>query len=165
MRRVVQNGLKILVSLVMILSITGCNIISTDSFVFHGAEVVDFNMNEGAVVEMTVENTSIFTAHVVGGELTAYLHDEPIGSIYIKNPVKFPRKETVTVTLELGFKFDSPMAVLKALKALASSPDKITISGYGEGKVWFFHKRFERRDVPLSKFIAIFGNVTDYITI
>lgn len=164
MKRLLKTTLKLFAPLMMLFTLTGCDIISADSFVFHGAKVVEFDLDRGAKVEVTIENTSTFSVDVVGGELTAYYKGEPIGSVYIKNPVTIPRKSTSTVTLDVGFKFDSPMAALKALFTLTSSPDNITISGYGEGKVWMFHKRFEKRDVPLSKFIAIFGDVTDYIS-
>jgi hypothetical protein len=55
------------------------------------------------------------------------------------------------------------MAALTALGALTKSPGDITVTGYGEGKVWFVTKRFERRDVPLSKFIDIFGEPSQYL--
>jgi LEA14-like dessication related protein len=163
MKQIVSITLKLFVMLVMMLSLSGCDIISRDSFVFHGAKVLNFSLSEGATVEMTIENKSMFKVTIVGGELTANCDGEPIGSVYIKNPVKLPRKSTTTVTLNLGLRFDSPIAALKAVKSLISSPDKVTVSGYGEGKVWFFRKRFERKDVPLSKFIAIFGDVSNYI--
>lgn len=144
-------------------TLTGCNLISLDSFLFRGAKVVDFKLTEGARVEMTIENRSLFKVTVVGGELAAYNGTKPLGEIYLKSPIVLPRKSTTTVTLDVGLRFSSPMAALGALGAVTSSPDKVTISGYGEGKVWLFHKRFERRDVPLSKFIAIFGDVSNYI--
>ncbi len=163
MKRPLGSILKLLAPLMIIFSQTSCDVISADDFVFHGAKVTDFSLSDGATVEMTIENKSSYKVTIVGGELTANYKGEPIGSIYIKEPAKLPRKSTTTVTIELGFRFDSPIAALKALTALTSSPDNITVSGYGEGKVWFFHKRFERQDVPLSKFIAIFGDVSNYI--
>lgn len=144
-------------------TLTGCNLISLDSFLFRGAKVVDFKLTEGARVEMTIENRSLFKVTIVGGELAAYNGTKPLGEIYLKSPIVLPRKSTTTVTLDVGLRFSSPMAALGALGAVTSSPDKVTVSGYGEGKVWLFHKRFERRDVPLSKFIAIFGDVSNYI--
>ena len=144
-------------------TLTGCNLISLDSFLFRGAKVVDFKLTEGARVEMTIENRSLFKVTIVGGELAAYNGTKPLGEIYLKSPIVLPRKSTTTVTLDVGLRFSSPMAALGALGAMTSSPDKVTVSGYGEGKVWLFHKRFERRDVPLSKFIAIFGDVSNYI--
>lgn len=163
MKKLLQTTLKLFVPLVMMFTLTGCEVISADDFVFHGAKVVSFDLDEGAKVEMTIENKSCFKVTIVGGELTACYKGEPIGSVYIKNPAELPRKSTTTVTLDIGFKFDSPLAALKALAAVSSAPDNITISGYGEGKVWWFHKRYERKDVPLSKFISIFGDITDYI--
>lgn len=144
-------------------TLTGCNLISLDSFLFRGAKVVDFKLTEGARVEMTIENRSLFKVTIVGGELAAYNGTKPLGEIYLKSPIVLPRKSTTTVTLDVGLRFSSPMAALGALGAVTSSPDKVTVSGYGEGKVWLFHKRFERHDVPLSKFIAIFGDVSNYI--
>lgn len=144
-------------------TLTGCNLISLDSFLFRGAKVVNFKLTEGARVEMTIENRSLFKVTIVGGELAAYNGTKPLGEIYLKSPIVLPRKSTTTVTLDVGLRFSSPMAALGALGAVTSSPDKVTVSGYGEGKVWLFHKRFERRDVPLSKFIAIFGDVSNYI--
>lgn len=165
MKKLLGFSLKLLVPMVMMFSLTGCDIISADDFVFHGAKVVDFSLSNGATVEMTIENKSSFKVTIVGGELTASYKGEPIGTIYIKEPAKLPRKSTTTISLQLGFRFDSPIAALKALTTLTSSPDNITVSGYGEGKVWCIHKRFERQDVPLSKFIAIFGDVSNYLTI
>lgn len=163
MKQTLKRLLTLSVAFVIMAALSGCNLISRDSFKFHGAKVVSFNLNEGAKVEMTIENTSPFKVTVVGGELAAYAKGEPIGEVYIKNSVVLPRKSTTTITLDVGFRFSSPLAALRALGALTSSPNDVTISGYGEGKVWFFKKRFERRDVPLSKFISIFGNVSDYI--
>lgn len=160
--RIVRTLLLTAASLALV-TLTGCNIISLDSFAFRGAKVIDFKLTEGATVEMTIENKSLFKVTIVGGELAAYNGTKPIGEIYLKNPVILPRKSTTTVTLDVGLRFSSPLAALGALGSVTSTPEKVTVSGYGEGKVWLFHKRFERRDVPLSKFIAIFGDVSNYI--
>lgn len=160
--RIVRTLLLTAASLAIV-TLTGCNIISLDSFAFRGAKVIDFKLTEGAKVEMTIENKSLFKVTIVGGELAAYNGTKPIGEIYLKNPVVLPRKSTTTVTLDVGLRFSSPLAALGALGAVTTTPENVTVSGYGEGKVWLFHKRFERRDVPLSKFIAIFGNVSNYI--
>lgn len=162
MKRVFRQTLLLLGTLTMMLLMTGCNLISKDDFAFHGAKIVGMNIAEGAKVEMILENKSPLNVTVVGGELTAYLKGEKIGTIYMREPVKLPKKSTTTVMVDVGFRFSNPMAALRALGALTSSPDEITVSGYGEGKVWFFRKRFERTDVPLSKFIAIFGTPTKY---
>lgn len=143
--------------------LAGCNLISLESFKLHGAKVLSLNFNKGALVEMTIQNNSLFNVTVAGGELAAYHKGEPIGQIYLTSPVKLPKRQTVTVQVEIGFRFSSPLEALKAVGALTNSPDDVTVSGYGEGKVWFLRKRFERRDVPLSKFITIFGAPTNYL--
>ena len=163
MRHRIVRLLLLVATTLSLATLTGCNLISLDSFLFRGAKVVDFKLTEGARVEMTIENRSLFKVAIVGGELAAYNGTKPLGEIYLKSPIVLPRKSTTTVTLDVGLRFSSPMAALGALGAVTSSPDKVTVSGYGEGKVWLFHKRFERRDVPLSKFIAIFGDVSNYI--
>ena len=163
MRHRIVRLLLLVATTLSLATLTGCNLISLDSFLFRGAKVVDFKLTEGARVEMTIENRSLFKVTIVGGELAAYNGTKPLGEIYLKSPIVLPRKSTTTVTLDVGLRFSSPMAALGALGAVTSSPDKVTVSGYGEGKVWLFHKRFERRDVPLSKFIAIFGDVSNYI--
>ena len=163
MRHRIVRLLLLAATTLSLATLTGCNLISLDSFLFRGAKVVDFKLTEGARVEMTIENRSLFKVTIVGGELAAYNGTKPLGEIYLKSPIVLPRKSTTTVTLDVGLRFSSPMAAIGALGAVTSSPDKVTVSGYGEGKVWLFHKRFERRDVPLSKFIAIFGDVSNYI--
>lgn len=163
MRHRIVRLLLLAATTLSLATLTGCNLISLDSFLFRGAKVIDFKLTEGARVEMTIENRSLFKVTIVGGELAAYNGTKPLGEIYLKSPIVLPRKSTTTVTLDVGLRFSSPMAALGALGAVTSSPDKVTVSGYGEGKVWLFHKRFERRDVPLSKFIAIFGDVSNYI--
>lgn len=162
MKRLFRHSLLLVGTLASMLLLAGCNIISKDDFVFHGAKIVSMNITQGAQVEMILENKSPFNITVVGGELTADLQGDDIGTIYMRESVKLPKKSTTTVLVDVGFRFSNPMAALKALGALSSSPDAITVSGYGEGKVWFLRKRFERNDVPLSKFIAIFGNPSDY---
>lgn len=143
--------------------LSGCNLISLDSFVLKEAKVLSFNLSEGATVEMTIENKSPFKVTVVGGELTADLKGTPIGEVFMRHPVVLPRKSTTTIRLNVGLRFASPLAALKALSILTSSPDDLIISGYGEGKIWFFKKRYERRDVPISKFISIFGEPKEYL--
>jgi LEA14-like dessication related protein len=162
MLKLIRRALLVIATLTTMLLLSGCNIISKDDFVFHGAKIISLNLTEGAQVEMVIENKSPFKVTIVGGELTAGCKGDIIGSVYMREPVVLPKKSTTTVTVNVGFKFSSPMAALRALQALTSSPDEITISGYGEGKIWFIHKRFERTNVPLSKFIAIFGTPSDY---
>ena len=81
----------------------------------------------------------------------------------MRAPVVLPRRSTTTVVVDVGMRFASPIAALKALGVLTSAPDQLTISGYGEGKIWCFTKRYERRDVPISKFISIFGEPSKYL--
>ncbi len=143
--------------------LAGCNLISLNSFVLKEAKVLSFDLSKGAVVEMTIENKSLFKVTVLGGELAADLKGDPIGEVFMKHPVVLPRKSTTTVRLDVGLRFASPLAALKALGVLTSSPESLMISGYGEGKIWFFKKRYERRDVPISKFISIFGEPKEYL--
>lgn len=144
-------------------TLSACNIISLDSFALHEIKIVDFNLSEGATVEMTIENRSIFNVTVVGGELSARHKGSPIGQIYLRRPVKLPKRATTTVKVDIGMRFSSPLQALQAVGALTKNPDEVTVSGYGEGKVWFLRKRFEREDVPLSKFITIFGAPSNYL--
>lgn len=143
--------------------LAGCNLISLNSFALKEAKVLSFDLSKGAVVEMTIENNSPFKVTVVGGELAANLKGDTIGELFMKESVVLPRKSTTTVKLNVGLRFSSPIAALKALGILTSSPDSLTISGYGEGKIWLFRKRYERHDVPISKFISIFGEPKEYL--
>lgn len=162
MRRVSKHIL-VAVAMVAMTLLSGCSLISLDSFVLKEAKVLSFDLSKGAVVEMTIENRSLFKVTVVGGELAADLKGDPIGEVFMKSPVVLPRKSTTTVRVDMGMRFASPMAALRALGALTSAPESLTISGYGEGKIWFFKKRYERRDVPISKFISIFGEPKEYL--
>jgi hypothetical protein len=131
--------------------------------VLKDAKLLSFNLSEGARVEMTIENNTAFKVTVVGGELAADLKGDPIGEVFMRAPVVLPRRSTTTVVVDVGMRFASPLAALKALGVLTSAPDQLTISGYGEGKIWCFTKRYERRDVPISKFISIFGEPSKYL--
>ena len=144
-------------------TLSGCGLISLSSFVLKDAKVLAFNLSEGAKVQMTIENRSPFKVTVVGGELVADIKGDPVGEVYMRTPVVLPRRSTTTVTFDVGLRFSSPMAALRALGKLSSSPDELTISGYGEGRIWCFAKRYERRDVPISKFISIFGEPSKYL--
>lgn len=161
--RKVSKYILVVVAMVTMMLLSGCNLISLNSFVLKEAKILSFDLSKGAVVEMTIENKSLFKVTVLGGELAADLKGDPIGEVFMKHPVVLPRKSTTTVRLDVGLRFASPLAALKALGVLTSSPDNIMISGYGEGKIWFFKKRYERRDVPISKFISIFGEPKEYL--
>ncbi|MBQ8271923.1 MAG: LEA type 2 family protein [Tidjanibacter sp.] len=162
MRRVLRYTTMVLAVAITSL-LAGCNFISLNSFVLKEAKILSFDLSKGAVVEMTIENKSLFKVTVLGGELAADLKGDPIGEVFMKHPVVLPRKSTTTVRLDVGLRFASPLAALKALGVLTSSPESLMISGYGEGKIWFFKKRYERRDVPISKFISIFGEPKEYL--
>ncbi len=163
MKRTLTRILALLILSLLPAALGGCSLFSLDHFTLHQANIVDFKLTEGATVRMTIENRSLFKVTVTGGELTAYYRGQPIGDIYLDNTVELPRRATTTANVKVGLRFRSTAAALSALSALRSDPDQITISGYGEGRVWWFTKRFERTDVPLSKFIAIFGDVSNYL--
>ncbi|MBO7300254.1 MAG: hypothetical protein J6U53_02455 [Tidjanibacter sp.] len=154
---------SLVVLILMMGALSGCKLISLSSFVLKDAKVLAFNLSEGATVEMTIENRSPFKVTVVGGKLVADIKGDPVGEVYMRTPVVLPRRSTVTVTFDVGLRFSSPMAALKALGKLSTSPDDLTISGYGEGKIWCFTKRYERSGVPISKFISIFGEPSKYL--
>ncbi len=161
--RMIRRTLALVAAVAMMGALSGCNLISLNSFVLKEARVLSFDLSKGAKVEMTIENRSPFKVTVVGGRLVANIVGEPIGEVYMQNPVVLPRRSTATVVVDVGMHFSSPLAALKALGILKSSPDKLTISGYGEGKIWCFTKRYERHDVPISKFITIFGEPSKYL--
>ncbi len=161
-KRIVRIASIAVATVAMMCLLSGCKLFSLSDFKLEGAKIIDFKLGEGAKVEMTITNKLPFKVMVVGGELTALYKGSTLGDIYIKHPITLPRKSTTTVTVDIGMRFSSPVAALSALKALTTSPDEVTVSGYGEGKVWWFTKRFERRDVPLSRFIDIFGSPSDY---
>lgn len=162
MRRFLRHILSLLFVVAM-LSLSGCNLISLNSFSLEGAKITSFDLSKGATVEMTIRNKSPFKVTIAAGRLEAKSKGESIGEVFMKNSVVLPRKATTTVELNLGLSFTSPFAALKALNILSSSPDELTISGYGEGRIWIFRKRYERHDVPISKFISIFGSPSDYL--
>ena len=161
--RKVSKYILVVGAMVTMMLLSGCNLISLNSFVLKEAKILSFDLSKGAVVEMTIENKSLFKVTVLGGELAADLKGDPIGEVFMKHPVVLPRKSTTTVRLDVGLRFASPLAALKALGVLTSSPESLMISGYGEGKIWFFKKRYKRRDVPISKFISIFGEPKEYL--
>ena len=162
MRRFLRHILSLLFVVAM-LSLSGCNLISLNSFSLEGAKITSFDLSKGATVEMTIRNKSPFKVTIAAGRLEAKSKGESIGEVFMKNSVVLPRKATTTVELNLGLSFTSPFAALKALNILSSSPDELTISGYGEGRIWIFRKRYESHDVPISKFISIFGRPSDYL--
>lgn len=165
MKKFLLRLLGAITMVVILLSLSGCNIISLDDFVLEdeSVHITSFDLSKGATVEMTIRNNSIFKVTISGGRLEARSKGESVGEVYMKNTVTLPRKSTTTVELELGLRFASPFAALKALNTLTTSPEELTISGYGEGKVWIFTKRYEKQDVPISKFMSIFGNPSDHL--
>ena len=163
MKQGVKYCVRFVTVAILMIALSGCNLISLDSFVLKDARLLSFDLSKGAKMEMTIENKSAFKVTVVGGELVADLKGEPIGEVYMKAPVVLPRKSTTMVVVDVGMRFSSALAALRALGTLKSSPNDLTISGYGEGKIWCFRKRYERRDVPISKFISIFGEPSKYL--
>ena len=155
--------MKILILVLIAGLMSACNIISLRDFELKSAEVVRFDMS-GAEVTMTIRNKSLFKVTIADGVLKAYDGETPIGEIYMQEPVVLPGRKTTTVTLKVGLRFASPMAALRALGTLTKSPERLTISGYGEGKVLWFSKKISRQNVPISKFISIFGAPSDYLS-
>lgn len=161
-----KHTLRVVILVVMTMALSGCKLFDwRESFEFKGARVVGFNLSEGATVEMTIENRLPFKVTITAGELEGFYKGSAIGQIYMREPVVLPRKSTTTVTVQLGLRFSSLSAALSAVRALSDSPDDITVSGYGEGKVLWFTKRMERKDVPMSKFISIFGSPSKYLNL
>lgn len=158
-----KNFIKILILVLMAVSTSACNIISLRDFELKSAEVVRFDMS-GAEVTMTIRNKSLFKVTIVDGLLKAYDGESSIGEIYMQEPVVLPGLKTTTVTLKVGLRFASPIAALRALGTLTKSPERLTISGYGEGKVLWFSKKISHENVPISKFISIFGAPSDYLS-
>ena len=155
--------MKILILVLIAGLMSACNIISLRNFELKSAEVVRFDMS-GAEVTMTIRNKSLFKVTIADGVLKAYDGENPIGEIYMQEPVVLPGRKTTTVTLKVGLRFASPMAALRALGTLTKSPERLTISGYGEGKVLWFSKKISHENVPISKFISIFGAPSDYLS-
>ena len=158
-----KSFLKILILVLIAGLMSACNIISLRNFELKSAEVVRFDMS-GAEVTMTIRNKSLFKVTIADGVLKAYDGENPIGEIYMQEPVVLPGRKTTTVTLKVGLRFASPMAALRALGTLTKSPERLTISGYGEGKVLWFSKKISHENVPISKFISIFGAPSDYLS-
>ena len=158
-----KSFLKILILVLIAGLMSACNIISLRDFELKSAEVVRFDMS-GAEVTMAIRNKSLFKVTIADGVLKAYDGENPIGEIYMQEPVVLPGRKTTTVTLKVGLRFASPMAALRALGTLTKSPERLTISGYGEGKVLWFSKKISHENVPISKFISIFGAPSDYLS-
>jgi len=139
-----------------------CSIISQKDFDLQEAKIISFNGLSGAVIELTIENKSPFTVRITDGELEGYYFEDKLGEVYLKNEVVLTKRSVNTVRAEVGFRFASPMSAMRAVRTLTQSPENITVSGYGEARIWFFRKRMERKNVPLSKFIDIFGQPSNY---
>ena len=114
MRRFLRHILSLLFVVAM-LSLSGCNLISLNSFSLEGAKITSFDLSKGATVEMTIRNKSPFKVTIAAGRLEAKSKGESIGEVFMKNSVVLPRKATTTVELNLGLSFASPFAALKAL--------------------------------------------------
>ena len=154
---------KILTIILLALTATSCKVVSLRNFELKKAEVVRFDMS-GAEVVMTIRNKSLFKVTLTDGVLGAYDEGKLIGEVFVKEPVVLPGLKTTTVTLKVGLRFSSPLAALRALNTLTHSPDRLTISGYGEGKVLCFSKKIVRENIPISKFISIFGTPANYFS-
>lgn len=159
-----RRFLKITTLLVVVMLVaTSCKVVSLRNFELKKAEVVRFDMS-GAEVVMTIRNKSLFKVTLVDGVLGAYDEGKLIGEVFVKEPVVLPGMKTTTVTLKVGLRFPSPLAALRALNTLTKTPERLTISGYGEGKVLCFSKKIARENVPISKFISIFGTPSHYFS-
>ena len=154
---------KILTIILLTFAATSCKVVSLRNFELKKAEIVRFDMS-GAEVVMTIHNKSLFKVTLVDGVLGAYDEGKLIGEVFVKEPVVLPGMKTTTVTLKVGLRFASPLAALRALNTLTKTPERLTISGYGEGKVLWFNKKIVRENVPISKFISIFGNPSKYFS-
>lgn len=157
-----MKSIKKIILLVSLLFLTSCKLITIDDFVLHSARIVKMDGFTDATVELVIENRSPFTVRIKKGRLVGFVGDVCLGELTMENDVKIKRRSTQTVHLSLKMRFDSPIKALYAIRMITKNPEKVTISGYCEARLWIFRQRMERENVPFSKFIDIFGSFSNY---
>lgn len=144
--------------------LSGC-IISRSDFTLDGVSNVELDGWSSLSADMTITSTALVGVKIVGGELEVNYRGQRVATLTLENDIRIRRNRTQTVGVEVGIRMHNPLTAVAALGAAATAPEQVTISGYGEAKVGPFRKRMEREDVPISKFIAIFGDISNYISI
>ena len=142
--------------------LSGC-IISRNDFTLDGVSNLRLDGFSGFTADMTITSTAVVGVKIVGGELEVNYRGQKVATLTLENEVHIRRNRTQTVGVEVGIRLHNPLTAMAALAAASTNPEQVTISGYGEAKVGPFRKRMVRENVPISKFIAIFGDISNYI--
>ncbi len=140
-------------------------IISLQDFTLHGISNVRLEGWSSASADLKVESNAPVGVRITAGELTLYYNNQQVATATLDNDPRIRRRRTEDVHIEVSIKVHNPIALLSVLNAIESHPERLTVSGFGEARVGPFRKRMTREDVPISKFIAIFGDPTKYISI
>ncbi|MDY3979432.1 MAG: hypothetical protein SOZ00_05360 [Tidjanibacter sp.] len=159
-----QKILKILFSLSLLPLLASCNLVRLDDFSLVDASVVEFEGMSKARLELTIESRACLKVRVTEGHLDLMVRGEKVGELTLANQIVLPARETTTVTVDVNLSFASPLSALRAVKTLIRNPEVVSVSGYGEGRIWCFRRRIVRENVPISKFIDIFGPASNYFT-
>lgn len=142
--------------------LSGC-IISRNDFTLERVSNVQLDGLSALTADMTITSTALVGVKIVGGELEVNYRGQKVATLNLENDVRIRRNRTQTVGVEVGIRLHNPLTAMAALSAVATNPEQVTINGYGEAKIGLFRKRMVRENVPISKFIAIFGDISNYI--
>ena len=134
-----------------------------NDFTLDGVSNLRLDGFSGFTADMTITSTAAVGVKIVGGELEVNYRGQKGATLTLENDVRIRRNRTQTVGVEVGIRLHNPLTAMAALAAASTNPEQVTISGYGEAKVGPFRKRMVRENVPISKFIAIFGDISNYI--
>lgn len=155
---------KYLMIICSAMMLSGC-IISRSDFTLDSVSNFRLDGLSHFSADMTITSTALVGVKIVGGELEVNYRGQKVATLTLENDVRIRRNRTQTVPVEVDVRLHNPLTAMAALGAVATNPEQVTISGYGEAKVGPFRKRMDRENVPISKFIAIFGDISNYLSI
>ena len=160
MQKVLKHIWLIVATSTLVL-LSGCSLISLDDFTLLDVHLVEMEGVSQARLELTIENRSCFKVRITSGELAVVYLERELGRAVLQNEVVLPRRSTSTVTVNVGLEFSSPLAMLRAARIISQNPNAVTVSA--TARVCWILNRMERKNVPISKFIDIFGSPSDYL--
>ncbi len=146
------------------LMLSSC-VISLQDFTLHDISNVRLEGWSSASADLRVESNAPVGVRITGGELTLFYNNQRVATATLDNDLRIRQRRTQDLHVEVSIKVHNPLTLLSAVGAINSHPERLTVSGFGEARVGPFRKRMERENVPISKFIAIFGDPTKYISI
>lgn len=143
---------------VLVISLSGC--IRQDAVKFHGVEDVSLSIGStiGINARLSLENTSCRTIKVSDALFhITDINGNEIGTLFINETLVLPKKGVWSVDVPLKLRLANPLMGMALLRNIESEASRLSVTGSAVFKAGGAKKKYTVENMPISRFIYIFG--------